>query len=137
MVVDDLAAAIEFFGELGLELDGKGSVEGDWVDRIVALDGVQVEFAMVKTPDGNGQLELVKFNSPSGEGADGQAPANVPGIRHIAFVVEDVDDVVARLQARGAELVGEVVRYEDTYRLCYIRGPAGIILELAERLTAE
>jgi catechol 2,3-dioxygenase-like lactoylglutathione lyase family enzyme len=137
VVVDDLPAAIEFFGELGLELDGRASVGGEWVDRIVALDGVQAELAMVKTPDGNGQLELVKFHSPSGEGGEGDAPANVPGIRHITFLVDDVDDVVGRLQARGGELMGEVVRYEDVYRLCYMRGPAGIILELAERLDGE
>jgi catechol 2,3-dioxygenase-like lactoylglutathione lyase family enzyme len=134
IVVDDLAAATEFFVELGLEPQGDGSVEGGWVDRIVGLEGVQVDFAMMQTPDGNGRLELVKFDSPSYQGGDGHAPANAPGLRHVTFAVEDIDDVVARLQARGAELVGELERYEDIYRLCYIRGPAGIIIELAERI---
>jgi catechol 2,3-dioxygenase-like lactoylglutathione lyase family enzyme len=122
-VVDDLAAATEFFVELGLELQGEGSVEGLWVDRVVVLDGVRVEYAMVQTPDGNGRLELVKFHSPSTQRANRDAPANTPGIRHIAFAVEDIDAVVAGLRARGAELVGELERYEGSYRLCYVRGP--------------
>jgi catechol 2,3-dioxygenase-like lactoylglutathione lyase family enzyme len=134
IVVDDLAAAREFFAELGLVPQGDGSVEGRWVDRIVGLEGVQVDFAMMQTPDGNGRLELVKFHSPSSQGDNGHAPANAPGIRHIAFVVEDIDAVVAGLGAHGGELVGEVERYEDVFRLCYIRGPAGIIIELAERI---
>lgn len=134
IVVDDLAAATEFFVELGLELLGEGSVEGRWVDRIVGLDGVRVENAMVQTPDGNGRLELVKFHSPSTQGAIQDAPANTPGIRHIAFAVEDIDAVVAGLRARGTELVGELERYEDSYRLCYVRGPEGIIVELAEQI---
>ena len=134
IVVDDLAAATEFFVELGLEVQGQGSVDGRWVDRIVGLEGVRADFAMTQTPDGNGRLELVKFHSPPHQGDDRQAPANAPGIRHITFAVEDIDDVVARLQARGAELVGELERYEDIYRLCYIRGPEGIIIELAERI---
>ena len=134
VVVDDLAAATEFFAELGLELLGEGSVEGRWVDRIVGLDGVQVEYAMVQTPDGNGRLELVKFHSPSTQGGNRHAPANTPGIRHVAFAVDDIDAVVAGLRARGAELVGELVRYEDSYRLCYVRGPEGIIVELAEKI---
>ena len=135
IVVDDLAAATEFFVELGLELLGEGSVEGRWVDRVVGLDGVRVEYAMVQTPDGNGRLELVKFHSPSTQGGNRDAPANTLGIRHVAFVVEDIDAVVAGLRERGAELVGELVRYEDSYRLCYVRGPEGIIVELAERIT--
>ena len=133
IVVDDLAAATAFFVELGLELLGEGSVEGRWVDRIVGLDGVRVEQAMVQTPDGHGRLELVKFRSPPTQGGDPHAPANTPGIRHVAFAVDDIDTVVAGLRARGAELVGEVVRYEDRYRLCYVRGPEGIIVELAEK----
>ena len=132
IVVDDLAAAIEFFVELGLELQGNGSVEGRSVDRIVGLEGVRSEVAMMQTPDGNGRLELVKFLSPSSQGDDRHAPANTPGIRHIAFAVEDIDAVVAGLRASGAELVGELERYEDSYRLCYVRGPEGIIVELAE-----
>jgi catechol 2,3-dioxygenase-like lactoylglutathione lyase family enzyme len=134
IVVDDLAAATEFFVELGLELQGEGRVEGRWVDRIVGLDGVRAELAMVQTPDGNGRLELVKFHSPSTQGGNRDAPANTPGIRHVTFAVEDIDAVVAGLRARGAELVGELERYEDSYRLCYVRGPEGIIIELAEEI---
>jgi catechol 2,3-dioxygenase-like lactoylglutathione lyase family enzyme len=134
IVVDDLAAATEFFGELGLVLQGEGSVEGRWVDRIVGLEGVRADFAMMQTPDGNGRLELVKFQSPSNQGDNRHQPANTPGIRHIAFAVEDIDAVVAGLRAHGAELVGELERYEDSYRLCYVRGPEGIIIELAERI---
>jgi len=134
IVVEDLPAAIKFFVELGLGVQGEGSVEGGWVDRIVGLDGVRADFAIMQTPDGNGRLELTKFHSPSSPAGDGQAPANTPGIRHILFAVDDIDAVVARLRARGAELVGEVVSYENVYRLCYIRGPEGIIIELAERL---
>jgi catechol 2,3-dioxygenase-like lactoylglutathione lyase family enzyme len=134
IVVDDLAAATEFFAELGLELQGEGAVEGRWADRVVGLDGVRTQLAMMQTPDGNGRLELVKFHSPPSQGDDGHAPANARGIRHITFAVEDIDAVVARLRARGAELVGEMENYEDIYLLCYIRGPEGIIIELAERL---
>ena len=134
IVVDDLEAATEFFVELGLEPQGGGSVEGRWVDGIVGLEGVRVEFAMMETPDGHGRLELIKFHSPSHEGDRRRAPPNTPGIRHIAFVVEDIDAVLAGLRARGAELVGELERYGDIYRLCYVRGPEGIIIELAERI---
>ena len=133
IVVDDLAAATEFFVELGLVLQGESSVEGRWVDRIVGLEGVRADTAIMQTPDGNGRLELVKFHSPSNRGDNGHAPANAPGIRHIAFVVEDIDAVVAGLRAHGGELVGELERYEDSYRLCYVRGPEGIIIELAEQ----
>ena len=134
IVVDDLAAATEFFVELGLERQGEGSVEGGWVDRIVGLEGVRTDLVMMQTPDGHGRIELVKFHSPSSPGGDPHAPANAPGIRHVTFAVEDIDDVVARLRARGAELVGELERYEDIYRLCYLRGPEGIIIELAEKI---
>jgi catechol 2,3-dioxygenase-like lactoylglutathione lyase family enzyme len=134
IVVDDLAAATAFFADLGLELQGQGAVEGRSVDRIVGLEGVRTEFAMMQTPDGNGRLELVKFHSPSNDGDNRHAPANAPGIRHIAFVVEDIHAVVAGLRARGTELVGELVRYEDSYWLCYVRGPEGIIVELAEKI---
>ncbi len=134
IVVDDLAAATAFFVELGLELQGEGSVEGGWVDRVVGLEGVRAEIAMLETPDGHGRVELAKFNAPSGQGGDRHAPANTPGIRHVAFAVDDIDAVVAGLRARGAELVGEVERYGDSYRLCYVRGPEGIIVELAERI---
>ena len=134
IVVDDLAAATAFFVELGLKLQGEGPVEGGPVDRVVGLEGVRAEIAMVETPDGHGRLELVKFQSPSGPGGDRHAPANTPGLRHITFAVDDIDAVVAGLRARGAELVGEVENYEDIYRLCYVRGPEGIIVELAERI---
>lgn len=134
IVVDDLAAATEFFAELGLELQGEGAVEGRWVDRIVGLDGVRTEFAMMRTPDGNGRLELVKFHSPSNQGDNRHAPPNTPGIRHIAFAVEDIDAAVAGLRARGGEPVGEVERAGNSYLLCYVRGPEGIIIELAEQI---
>ncbi len=134
IVVDDLAAATAFFGELGLELRGEAPVEGSWVDRVVGLKGVRAEIAMLETSDGHGRVELAKFHSPSGPGGDRDAPANTPGIRHVAFEVDDIDAAVAGLQARGAELFGEVERYQDSYRLCYVRGPEGIIVELAERI---
>jgi catechol 2,3-dioxygenase-like lactoylglutathione lyase family enzyme len=134
IVVDDLEAATEFFVELGLELQDEGMVEDRWVDRVVGLDGVRVEFAMVQTPDGNGRLELVKFHSPPSQGGNPHAPANTPGIRHIAFAVDDINAVVAGLRARGTELVGELERYKDSYLLCYVRGPEGIIVELAEKI---
>jgi catechol 2,3-dioxygenase-like lactoylglutathione lyase family enzyme len=135
IVVDDLAAATEFFVELGLELQGEAAgLEGRSVDRIVGLDGVRSDVAFVQTPDGHGRLELIKFHSPPAEGGNRDAPANTPGIRHITFAVEDIDSVVDGLRARGAELVGELVRYEDSYLLCYVRGPEGIIVELAEKI---
>jgi len=134
IVVDDLAAATAFFVELGLKLQGEGSVEGEWVDRVVGLEGVRAEIAMLETPDGHAQLELSKFHSPPSRGGDRQAAPNTPGIRHITFLVDDLDGAVARLRARGAELVGNIERYENVYQLCYIRGPEGIIVELAERV---
>jgi catechol 2,3-dioxygenase-like lactoylglutathione lyase family enzyme len=134
IVVDDLGAATAFFADLGLELQGEASVGGDWVDRVVGLDGVRSEIAMMQTPDGHARLELTKFHSPPHQVGDPHAPANAPGIRHLTFAVDDVDGTLARLQAHGVELVGEVERYEDIYRLCYVRGPEGIIIELAERL---
>ena len=134
IVVDDLAGATAFFVELGLKLHGEGRVEGGWVDRVVGLEGVRAEIAMLETPDGHVRLELTKFHAPSGRVGDRHAPANTPGIRHVAFEVDDIDAVVAGLRARGAELVGEVERYENSYRLCYVRGPEGIIVELAQRI---
>jgi catechol 2,3-dioxygenase-like lactoylglutathione lyase family enzyme len=134
IVVDDLAAATAFFVELGLKLQGEGPVEGGWVDRVVGLEGVRAEIAMMETPDGHGRLELTKFHAPSGRGGDRHAPANTPGIRHVAFAVDDIDAVLVSLRARGAELVGGVERYKDRYRLCYVHGPEGIIVELAERI---
>jgi catechol 2,3-dioxygenase-like lactoylglutathione lyase family enzyme len=134
IVVDDLAAATTFFVELGLKVLGEGLVEGGWVDRVVGLEGVRSEIAMLETPDGDGRVELAKFHAPAGPEGDRHAPANAPGIRHLTFAVDDVDAVVARLQGHGAELVGEVERYEDKYRVCYLRGPEGIIVELAEKI---
>ena len=132
IVVDDLAAATAFFVELGLEPQGEASVEGEWVDRVVGLDGVRADIAMLETPDGHGRVELAKFQAPPARGGDPDAPANTPGLRHLTFAVDDIDGVVARLRARGAELVGAIENYRDTYRLCYVRGPEGIIVELAE-----
>jgi catechol 2,3-dioxygenase-like lactoylglutathione lyase family enzyme len=134
IVVDDLAAATAFFLELGLKLQGEGPIEGDWVDRVVGLDGVRVDMAMLETPDGHGRLELAKFRAPASPGGDRHAPANMPGIRHLTFAVDDLDATVVGVRAHGAELVGEVERYKDIYRLCYVRGPEGIIVELAERI---
>jgi len=134
IVVDDLAAATAFFVQLGFEPRGEGSVQGGWVDRIVGLEGVRADIAMVQTPDGGARLDLTKFHAPPGPGGDQQAPANAPGIRHLAFEVDDIDAVVAGLRGRGAELVGEVESYRDVYRLCYVLGPEGIIVELAEKI---
>lgn len=132
VVVDDLQDAVAFFLEIGLELEGEASVEGEVVDRVVGLEGVRAQIAMLRTPDGHGGLELTKFDAPPIDGANQRAPANAAGIRHVAFAVDDIDDVLARLRARGAELVGELGRYKDSYRLCYVRGPQGVIVELAE-----
>jgi catechol 2,3-dioxygenase-like lactoylglutathione lyase family enzyme len=135
IVVDDLKAAIAFFVELGLELEGETTVEGRLVDRVVGLDGVRSDIAMLRTPDGHSRLELSKFHTPPATSAAPNAPVNTLGIGRIMFAVEDIDDVLARLQARGAELVGEVVQYEDQYRLCYVRGPEGVLVALAEPLS--
>ncbi len=136
IVVDDLKAAIAFFVELGLELEGEGTVEGQWVDRTVGLDGVRADIAMMRTPDGHGRVELTKFHTPPAVRAEPEsAPANTLGIRRIMFAVDDIDDVVASLRSHGAELVGEIAQYEDKYRLCFLRGPEGIIIGLAEQLT--
>ena len=135
IVVDDLAAATQFFVQLGLELTGEGTVEGDWVDRVIGLEDVRSEIAFLQTPDGHAQLELSRFHNPPSQGDDRPAPANTRGIRHLSFVVDDLDTVLADLRAGGTELVGEVERYEDFYRLCYVRGPEGIIVELAERIS--
>ena len=134
IVVDDLAAATEFFVELGLVLQGEASLEGTVVDRLVGREGVRTDVAFVQTPDGHGRLELIKFHSPSDQGDNRQAAANTPGIRHVTFAVDDIDAAVAGLRDRGAELVGELVQYEDSYKLCYVRGPEGIIVELAEKI---
>jgi catechol 2,3-dioxygenase-like lactoylglutathione lyase family enzyme len=136
IVVDDLKAAIAFFAELGLELEGETTVEGQAVDRLVGLDGVRSEIAMMRPPDGHGGIELDKFHTPTAVRVEPEdAPVNTLGIRRIMFTVDDIDDVLSRLRTHGAELVGEVTQYEDSYRLCYVRGPEGIILALAEQLS--
>ena len=134
IVVDDLAAATAFFAALELEVEGEASVEGGSVDRINGLDGVRADVVILRTPDGSSKLELAKYRSPSYEGNDGPAPANAPGIRHILFLVDDIEASLASLRAHGGELVGELVNYENSYRLCYVRGPAGIIVELAQKI---
>ena len=134
VVVDDLAAATAFFVELGLKLQGEARLEGSWVDRVVGLEGVRSEVVMLETPDGHGRLELSKFHAPSSRDGDRHAPANTPGIRHVTFSVADSDAAVASVLARGGELVGEVENYQDIYRVCYVRGPEGIIVELAEQI---
>jgi catechol 2,3-dioxygenase-like lactoylglutathione lyase family enzyme len=135
IVVDDLAGATDFFVELGLEPVGDGAVGDPTVDSIVGLEDVRAEFAMLQTPDGHSRLELVKFESPPHQGDGNHLPANTRGLRHLAFAVDDVDAVLARLRSRGAELVGGLESYGG-YRLCYVRGPEGIIVELAERVRA-
>jgi catechol 2,3-dioxygenase-like lactoylglutathione lyase family enzyme len=132
IVVADVPAASAFFIALGFEVLGDGSVEGEWVDRIVGLDGVHSDFAMLKTPDGHGRIELVGFRSPPLAQGDPDAPANVPGLRHLAFQVDDIEATVATAREHGGELVREIVAYDNTYKLCYLRGPEGIIIEFAE-----
>jgi len=133
IVINDLDTAIAFFTELGLQLEGRGTVEGDWVDRVVGLQGTRSDIAMMRTPDGHGRLELTRYQHPPAVGPDpASEPANTRGMNRVMFNVEDIDDTVARLQALGGELVGEIVDYEDIYRLCYLRGPEGIIVALAQ-----
>jgi len=135
VVVDDLAAAITFFTTLGMEREEEMPVEGPWVDRVNGLERVQVDIVMMRTPDGHGRLELTKFRHPQlVESEPAIAPPNTLGLRSVMFAVDSLDDTVTRLRAIGAELVGEVAQYEDMYRLCYMRGPAGIIVALAEEL---
>src|SRR3982074_2630902 len=133
IVVDARAAASAFFAALGLELEGEASVEGGLVDRINGLEGVRADIVMLRTPDGNAKVELAKYRSPAYESENGPAPANAPGIRHILFVVDDIGASLAGLREQGGELVGELVNYENSYWLCYVRGAAGIIVELAEK----
>jgi catechol 2,3-dioxygenase-like lactoylglutathione lyase family enzyme len=135
VVVDDLAAATAFFVALGLEVEGKASVEGDSVDRINGLAGVRAEVVILRAPDDSSKLELAKYRFPMYAGESGAAPpANAPGIRHILFLVDDIEASLAGLREHGGELVGELVNYENIYRLCYVRGPAGTIVELAEKI---
>jgi catechol 2,3-dioxygenase-like lactoylglutathione lyase family enzyme len=136
IVVEDIEAAKAFFVELGMELEGDATLEGPWVDQTVGLDGVRADITMLRTPDGHGRVELSRFHTPPAVRVEpANAPANALGMRRIMFAVDDVDDVVARLRSHGAELVGEIAQYEDIYRLCFVRGPEGIIIGLAERLS--
>ena len=134
IVVDDLSAAIEFFRELGLELEGEGTIEGAWAGRVTGLGDQRVEVAMMRTPDGHSRVELSRFLTPPTVADHRNAPVNALGYLRIMFAVDDVDDTLARLGERGAQLVGEVVQYEHAYRLCYIRGPGGLLIGLAEEL---
>ncbi|KAF1060288.1 VOC family protein [Burkholderia gladioli] len=134
IVVEDLDAAIGFFTELGLDLEGRAPIEGDWADGVTGLPGMRVEIAMMRTPDGHGRLELSRFLAPPVAADHRAAPVNALGYLRVMFTVEDIDDTLARLGKLGAQLVGEVVRYQDVYRLCYIRGPEGILVGLAEEL---
>ena len=132
IVVDDLAAATAFFVALGLQPRGEGSVEGDWVDRVVGLEGARSRLAMLETPDGHSRLELTQFEAPPSPDGDRHAPANTPGLRHLTFAVDDVDAAVAVARDHGGELVGTIEDYKNVFRLCYVRGPEGIIVELAQ-----
>jgi catechol 2,3-dioxygenase-like lactoylglutathione lyase family enzyme len=135
IVVEDIEAAKAFFVELGMELEGETTLEGPWVDRVVGLENVRSEIAMMRTPDGHGRIELDKFHAPAAVRIEpNNTPVNTLGIRRIMFTVDDIEDVLARLRAHGAELIGEITQYENMYRLCYIRGPEGIIVALAEHL---
>jgi catechol 2,3-dioxygenase-like lactoylglutathione lyase family enzyme len=134
VVVEDLEAAIAFFVELGMELEGQTIVDGQWAARVSGFDEVRLDVAMVRTPDGHSRLELMRFHTPAAVGAEPHAPANTLGIRRILFSVDDIDDVLARLRVHGAELVGGLEHVENSYRFCYVRGPEGIIVALAEQL---
>ena len=135
IVVDDLATAIAFFAELGMELEGEAQIEGPWADHTVGLDGVRCDIAMMRTPDGHSRLELAQYHNPAAIGAGLRGPPpNTLGLHRVMFAVDDLADVLARLRLHGAELIGEVARYEDSYLLCYLRGPAGIVVGLAEEL---
>jgi catechol 2,3-dioxygenase-like lactoylglutathione lyase family enzyme len=134
IVVESLHAAISFFAELGLELEGRATIEGEWAGRVTGLGDQRVEIAMMRTPDGHSRLELSRFLTPPPVADHRNAPVNALGYLRIMFAVDDIDDTLARLRKRGAQLVGEVVQYEDVYRLCYIRGPEGLLIGLAEQI---
>jgi catechol 2,3-dioxygenase-like lactoylglutathione lyase family enzyme len=135
IVFEDLDGAIDFFAELGLELEGRMVVEGEWAGRVVGIEGMRCEIAMMKTPDGHGKLELSRFLQPAVITPEPRnAPQNTLGLRRIMFAVDDIRDTVARLQTRGAQLVGDIVDYENIYRLCFLRGPEGILIALAEQI---
>jgi catechol 2,3-dioxygenase-like lactoylglutathione lyase family enzyme len=135
IVVDDLAVAVEFFVELGLVLEGETSVEGDVVDRMTGLDGVRSDLAFLTTPDGHGKVEVVQYRRPEREADPPPVRPDTPGLNHLLFAVDDLHATLTRLQARGAEMVGEVIDYGDSYRLVYLRGPGGMIIELAQKLS--
>jgi catechol 2,3-dioxygenase-like lactoylglutathione lyase family enzyme len=134
IVVESLDAAIAFFAELGLELEGRATIEGDWAEGVTGLRDMRVEIAMMRTPDGHSRLELSRFLTPPPVADHRNAPVNALGYLRIMFAVEDIDDTLARLRSHGAELVGELAQYEETYRLCYVRGPEGILIGLAEQI---
>ncbi len=134
IVREDLDAAIAFFTELGLQLEGRAPIEGDWADGVTGLRGMRVEIAMMRTPDGHSRLELSRFLAPAVQADHRVAPVNSLGYLRVMFAVDDIDDTLARLGKLGAEIVGEVVQYENVYRLCYIRGPEGILIGLAQEL---
>jgi catechol 2,3-dioxygenase-like lactoylglutathione lyase family enzyme len=135
VVVDDLDAAVAFFAALGMELDGSAQIEGIWADRTVGLDGVRSEIATMRTPDGHSKLELTRYRTPAASRAQPQnPPPNTLGLHRVMFTVDDIDDTISRLRAHGAELLGDVAQYENAFRLCYLRGPAGIIVALAEQI---
>ena len=135
IVVENLEAAEAFFAELGMEREGRATVEGAWAGKVIGLDNVRADITMMKTPDGHGRVELSRFHTPPAVRAEPKdAPANALGIRRIMFAVEDIDDVVARLRNHGAELLDEIAQYENQYRLCFVRGPEGILVGLAEQL---
>lgn len=134
VVVNDLPAAKAFFLDFGLEMLGEGEVEGEWVERIIGLHDVKVAYVMLRTPDGEANIELVKFHKPLDEKGVQPSMANLLGIRHICFAVEDIEALVAKLKKKDAGLFGEIVNYQNVYKLCYVRGPEGIILELAEQI---
>jgi catechol 2,3-dioxygenase-like lactoylglutathione lyase family enzyme len=134
IVVESLDAAVSFFAELGLELEGRATIEGDWAERVTGLGDMRVEVAMMRTPDGHSRLELSRFLTPSPVADHRNAPVNALGYLRVMFAVDDLDDTLARLRPHGAELVDEVVQYQDQYRLCYVRGPEGILIGLAEQL---
>ena len=136
IVVDDLGGTIDFFRELGLELEGRTTVEGEWAGRVTGLGDQRVEIAMMRTPDGHGRLELSRFLTPSVIADHRNAPVNALGYLRVMFAVDDIDETLDRLRKRGAQLVGEVVRYQDSYRLCYIRGPEGILIGIAQELSS-
>ncbi|WP_428962321.1 VOC family protein [Micromonospora fluostatini] len=135
VVVDDLEAAVAFFTDLGLEPEGRARIEGPWADRTVGLDGLRSDIVLMRTPDGHSRLELTKYHTPAAVGAGSPPPPpNTLGLHRVMFTVDDIDATIARLRTHGAELLGEVARYENAYRLCYLRGPAGIIVALAEQI---